>query len=394
MLLDTDRDELQGLMQQKLGDTGNMLVVSGTLIDGSRGRPEGLLALGDSVIAFAAQDILSGEIWKQWPRNEVGPIQLDEDFMGAKLSFTFGGDSVALERIPKEFVASLKEKIQGQGQRQNHGQGQSQSRGQGQVNGQSIGMGMAIATAGKVAEVGGEGGADASKLDMVFEQEPTPVKTSSQRAVPPEIPAGAPAAPSGAWICHNCGKTNEVNYKFCLGCGEEALPPVQSGGSGPVEPRLVGLGQHAGEIHLLKEEICKIGRVQKAHLTIPSGSLSRLHAVIQGTGSTRTIVDLGSSNGTFVNGKRIDTATIQHGDRISFSDEHEFIFETMASASSSGTSAAASSGSPQTAYANQRYPGNQGHAGSGASSIKLVLVMSIGIALLGVLMMIVIIMGQ
>jgi len=382
MLLDKDRERLQVLMQQKLGDTENMLVVSGTLVDSSRGRPEGLFALGASVIAFAAQDVLSGEIWKQWPRSEVGPIQLDEDFMGGKLSFTFGGDTVAVERIPKESVASLKERIQGQGQ----------SQGQVQVNGRGIGIGA--------------GGAE---MDPLFEHEPTPVNAGSQRTASAGVPAGANAAANAAvsesWICSGCGKKNTAGFKFCAECGDEAPPPGQSGGSrsgpvgGPVEPRLVGLGKHAGEVHPLTGEVCKVGRVQNAHVTIPSGRLSRLHAVIEGTGSTRTIIDLGSSNGTFVNGKRIDKATIKHGDRIGFSDEHEFIFETMGSASSSVASSAASygaqpPGSPQTGYGNQGMPGNQGYPRTGGGSVKLVLIMAIGITVLGVVMMLVILAGQ
>jgi hypothetical protein len=52
-----------------------------------------------------------------------------------------------------------------------------------------------------------------------------------------------------------------------------------------------------------------------------AGGVSRLHAVIRRSGEKVTLMDLGSSNGTYLNGKRL-TANIEqplhHGDVISF----------------------------------------------------------------------------
>ncbi|MFQ5805145.1 MAG: FHA domain-containing protein [Phycisphaerae bacterium] len=61
-----------------------------------------------------------------------------------------------------------------------------------------------------------------------------------------------------------------------------------------------------------------IGRRQDCDLRIPTRDVSRRHCEI-GPGEKRSDViirDLGSSNGTYVNGKRIAEAKLQPGDRL------------------------------------------------------------------------------
>ena len=49
-----------------------------------------------------------------------------------------------------------------------------------------------------------------------------------------------------------------------------------------------------------------VGRHQEANLRLPIASVSRRHCVISREGDTLSVNDLGSSNGTFCNGERID----------------------------------------------------------------------------------------
>jgi hypothetical protein len=52
-----------------------------------------------------------------------------------------------------------------------------------------------------------------------------------------------------------------------------------------------------------------IGRTPDCEVQILASSISRHHARITTSGSTATIEDLGSTNGTFVDGKRIESPT-------------------------------------------------------------------------------------
>ncbi len=59
-----------------------------------------------------------------------------------------------------------------------------------------------------------------------------------------------------------------------------------------------------------------IGRQPGSGFTIPSTRVSRLHAIIRWEGDQAILVDKGSSNGTFVGGKRCKEHTLVDGDEI------------------------------------------------------------------------------
>lgn len=74
--------------------------------------------------------------------------------------------------------------------------------------------------------------------------------------------------------------------------------------------------------HSLREFPAVIGRATDAHVQLPFDSVSRRHAEIgRNTGGRLTIRDLGSTNGTFVNGTRIDRVeALLAGDVIHIGD--------------------------------------------------------------------------
>ena len=66
----------------------------------------------------------------------------------------------------------------------------------------------------------------------------------------------------------------------------------------------------------ISREMTVIGRRQDCDLMIPLGEISRKHCRIIREGDTLRLEDLGSSNGTFHNGKRIQETVLEPGDTI------------------------------------------------------------------------------
>jgi hypothetical protein len=72
----------------------------------------------------------------------------------------------------------------------------------------------------------------------------------------------------------------------------------------------------AGRQHEVTEPLVVLGRSREAGVRISDVNISRKHAEIRQEGSTFWVVDLGSTNGTLVNGKRVDRQRLRDGDRI------------------------------------------------------------------------------
>lgn len=77
----------------------------------------------------------------------------------------------------------------------------------------------------------------------------------------------------------------------------------------------VDSGPAAGSVLPLRRGSYRIGRTN-AELTVPDADLSREHARIEVSDTALTLVDLGSINGTEVDGKRVTKTTVTVGSRI------------------------------------------------------------------------------
>lgn len=66
----------------------------------------------------------------------------------------------------------------------------------------------------------------------------------------------------------------------------------------------------------IADEKAVLGRRQDCHLRIPTRDVSRQHCLLVKQKDTLVAKDLGSSNGTFVNGKRIAETKLKAGDRL------------------------------------------------------------------------------
>jgi pSer/pThr/pTyr-binding forkhead associated (FHA) protein len=80
------------------------------------------------------------------------------------------------------------------------------------------------------------------------------------------------------------------------------LEPMHVAGA-PLEPR----GDRA-----------TVGRVPPADLVIAEASVSRLHAVLRRQDSRWQVIDQGSVNGTFLDGRRITSAELRAGQELRF----------------------------------------------------------------------------
>jgi len=101
-----------------------------------------------------------------------------------------------------------------------------------------------------------------------------------------------------------------ADYTITVECGPQAHGPSPAlvGQSAPVQNKTFILPQ--GELEL--------GRVNGNALVIPDSSISRQHAKVHVEPNKITIIDLGSSNGTKVNGENIDQKELQYGDTVQF----------------------------------------------------------------------------
>src|SRR5512132_3839056 len=105
-----------------------------------------------------------------------------------------------------------------------------------------------------------------------------------------------------------------------------SLDETRVAGSGPQEtgrartPNAALLVVHApdeglkGQRFAVAEEDVTLGREEGNTIVVPSDQASRRHARIFLSGGTHVLVDLDSTNGTFLNSKLVKEQTLRHGD--------------------------------------------------------------------------------
>jgi pSer/pThr/pTyr-binding forkhead associated (FHA) protein len=97
---------------------------------------------------------------------------------------------------------------------------------------------------------------------------------------------------------------------------------------GLVNARLVAIeGPEAGSAREIPKGTFTVGRAAVCNLVIESAAVSKTHARLERTNNYLMVTDLGSANGTFVNGVRITNVPLANGDRILFAAAREFRVE-------------------------------------------------------------------
>ena len=136
--------------------------------------------------------------------------------------------------------------------------------------------------------------------------------------------------------CPECGFQSPETAHYCSRCGAllvvesagettlsftpeelagEAVPVPDEGIRGPALVVRSG-GGRAGESFQPGSGRTIIGRSPECDIFLDDVTVSRRHAELSHDGETFTIRDLGSLNGTFVNRRRIESATLQDDDEV------------------------------------------------------------------------------
>ncbi|MFO7180047.1 MAG: DUF4388 domain-containing protein [Pseudomonadota bacterium] len=96
---------------------------------------------------------------------------------------------------------------------------------------------------------------------------------------------------------------------------QKTLTDSRPGGS-RLALRFISGKYQGGEYPLIEGQEIVIGRSSELDMVLVEEMVSRRHARISLKNGVITIEDLGSTNGTFINGEKIQRATLNEGDRI------------------------------------------------------------------------------
>ena len=79
---------------------------------------------------------------------------------------------------------------------------------------------------------------------------------------------------------------------------------------------IVRRGPGLGSRFLLDQDLTVAGRHPNADIFLDDVTVSRKHAEFVRSGSSFEVRDLGSMNGTYANGARVDAAKLEHGSEV------------------------------------------------------------------------------
>ncbi len=122
--------------------------------------------------------------------------------------------------------------------------------------------------------------------------------------------------PNDAVTCPTCGLEieHEPTVTFVPEVAEPAQPSVESITEGFA--LVVERGPRAGLGWVLKEGVTTVGRHPDSDIFLDDITVSRHHCRLILDASGLTVEDSGSTNGTYVNGERVDRAHLAPGDEV------------------------------------------------------------------------------
>jgi len=93
-------------------------------------------------------------------------------------------------------------------------------------------------------------------------------------------------------------------------------PGAAAVGAGPQAEMTIETGPDAGHKHRAGDHAMRLGRSPDNDVILRDPATSGHHARLERRGDQFWLVDLGSTNGTFVNGESVQEKQLNHGDRL------------------------------------------------------------------------------
>ncbi|OLT40599.1 hypothetical protein BJF85_05405 [Saccharomonospora sp. CUA-673] len=144
--------------------------------------------------------------------------------------------------------------------------------------------------------------------------QPAPGGYDQGYAPPPSPPGGYPAQQAPAPQSDPYGQPAQDPY------GGGGYPPPAPGGPAGAPPRALSavlqLDDGSNRNYSLKQGSNVVGRGQEADFRLPDTGVSRRHLEITWDGQSATLADIGSTNGSTVNGTPVQTWQLADGDVI------------------------------------------------------------------------------
>lgn len=113
-----------------------------------------------------------------------------------------------------------------------------------------------------------------------------------------------------------------TNGTLLVAKNDERLPvstEVQTEHINLDQPALIGMTPpFVGQRFLLRTGKTSIGRREDSDIVLADGSVSSLHAWIIEDGGSYRLMNILSTNGSYVNDQRVTEAVLSHGDRLRF----------------------------------------------------------------------------
>lgn len=157
----------------------------------------------------------------------------------------------------------------------------------------------------------------------------------------------------GTHVCVNCGFAlpAELDDELpdCPNCGATEFRAAGMFSPPPISPRSDLLVEHEWlaeareslmpgsapcltfrdeeivHVHSLQEPLTRIGRSPVAHVLLDDPTVSRRHAMISREGDQLKLFDDRSLNGVYVNGVRVEQATLADGDEVVIGSVHLYV---------------------------------------------------------------------
>ncbi|OVE80830.1 hypothetical protein BVY03_05355 [bacterium K02(2017)] len=84
---------------------------------------------------------------------------------------------------------------------------------------------------------------------------------------------------------------------------------------------IIVAGKDIGKLYAIDSDELVAGRSTDCDIWIEDNTISRKHFKIKKTGRTYQVIDMKSTNGTFINNKRVQSAALEAGDKIQISKD-------------------------------------------------------------------------